>query len=116
MKNKIGYCCICLGINEGKSKKDLISVNRGMVKKTFDAKGLSYVSELTLLNLQDTLKILDYNIKNNIQVYSAIVTEKRSANGDVIVYVNGQTAFNKEDRHNAENWLNMMINAFKRSK
>ena len=69
MKNKIGYCCICLGINEGKSKKDLISVNRGMVKKTFDAKGLSYVSELTLLNLQDTLKILDYNIKNNIQVY-----------------------------------------------
>ena len=69
MENKIGYCCICLGINEGKSKKDLISVNRGMVKKTFETKGLSYVSELTILNLQDTLKILDYNIKNNIKVY-----------------------------------------------
>jgi UV DNA damage endonuclease len=69
MENKIGYCCICLGINEGKSKKDLISVNRGMVKKTFDTKGLSYVSELVILNLQDTLKILDYNIKNNILVY-----------------------------------------------
>lgn len=67
--NRLGYCCICLGINEGKSKKDLISVNRGMVKKTFDSKGLSYVSELVILNLQDTLKILDYNIKNNIQVY-----------------------------------------------
>jgi UV DNA damage endonuclease len=67
--NKIGYCCICLGINEGKSKKDLISVNRGMVKKTFETKGLSYVSELTILNLQDALKILDYNIKHNIKVY-----------------------------------------------
>ena len=69
MENKIGYCCICLGINEGRAKKDLISVNRGMVKKTFDAKGLPYVSELVILNLQDTLKILDYNIKNNILVY-----------------------------------------------
>jgi len=56
-------------------------------------------------------------MKNQLlKIYpTAIVTEKRSANGDVIVYVNGQTAFNKEDRHNAESWLNMMINAFKRS-
>lgn len=69
MKNRIGYCCICLGINEGKSKKDQIMVNRGMIKKTFESKGLSYVSELVILNLEDTLKILDYNIKNNIQVY-----------------------------------------------
>ena len=69
MKNKIGYCCICLGINENLKKKDQIFVNRGMVKKTFDSKGLPYVSELVILNLQDTLKILDYNIKNNILVY-----------------------------------------------
>ena len=54
--------------------------------------------------------------KQLLEIYpTAIVTEKRSSNGDVIVYVNGQTAFNKEDRYNAENWLNMMINAFKRS-
>ena len=68
MENKIGYCCICLGINENLKKKDQIFVNRGMVKKTFDSKGLPYVSELVILNLQDTLKILDYNIKNNILV------------------------------------------------
>lgn len=67
--NRLGYCCICLGINEGKKKKDLISVNRGMVKKTFDVKGLTYVSELVILNLKDTLRILEYNIKNNIYVY-----------------------------------------------
>lgn len=65
----IGYCCIPLGCNVGKPKKDHILVNRGMVRKTFNAKGLSYVSELVLLNLKDTLKVLDYNIKNDIHVY-----------------------------------------------
>lgn len=65
----IGYCCIPLGCNVGKRKKDHITVNRGMVRKTFDAKGLPYVSELVILNLQDTLKVLDYNIQNNIRVY-----------------------------------------------
>ena len=67
--NNIGYCCICLGVNEGLKKKDYISVNRGMVKKTFEAKGLSYVSELVVLNLEDTIKVLKYNIKNKIKVY-----------------------------------------------
>lgn len=65
----IGYCCISMGINIGKKKKEMITVNRGMTKKTFLEKGLSYVSELVLLNLRDTLSILDYNIKNNIFVY-----------------------------------------------
>jgi UV DNA damage endonuclease len=67
--NNIGYCCICLGVNEGLKKKDHISVNRGMVKKTFETKGLSYVSELVILNLEDTIKVLKYNIKKNIKVY-----------------------------------------------
>lgn len=65
----IGYCCISLGCNLNKSKKDHIQVNRSMIRKTYDAKGLSYVSELVILNLQDTVKILDWNIKNNILVY-----------------------------------------------
>jgi len=65
----IGYCCISIGINQGLKKKDQISVNRSMVKKTFESKGLSYVSELVILNLQDTIKVLDWNIKNDIYVY-----------------------------------------------
>jgi UV DNA damage endonuclease len=65
----IGYCCISLAINEGKKKKDFISINRGMVKKTFETKGLAYVSELIIHNLEDTLKIIDWNIKNDILVY-----------------------------------------------
>lgn len=68
MKN-IGYCCIPLGCNMNKPKKDHILVNRGMVKKTFMSKGLPYVSELILLNLKDTLKVLDYNLKNEIFIY-----------------------------------------------
>ena len=68
MKN-IGYCCIPLGCNLDKRKKDHISVNRGMVRKTFDAKGLSYVSELVIENLKDTLKVLDWNLNNHIYIY-----------------------------------------------
>ena len=69
MSVNIGYCCISLGINEGLKKKDEISVNRGMIKKTFETKGLEYCSELAILNLKDCLKILKYNIKNDIYVY-----------------------------------------------
>lgn len=68
MKN-IGYCCINISINSNRSKKDQISVNRGMVKKTFESKGLNYVSELTIKNIDDLKKILEWNLKNNIYVY-----------------------------------------------
>ena len=68
MKN-IGYCCIPLGCNIDKPKKEQLLVNRSMIRKTFDAKGLSYVSELIILNLKDTLKVLDWNLKNNIYIY-----------------------------------------------
>ena len=69
MKNRIGYCCINLSINDNKKKKDFITVNRGMTKKTFDNKGLSYVSELAIKNIIDCKKIVEWNIKNNIFVY-----------------------------------------------
>lgn len=65
----IGYCCINLSINEGRKKKDFILVNRGMTKKTFESKGLPYVSELTIKNLLDCKKILEWNIVNDIKVY-----------------------------------------------
>jgi len=68
MKN-IGYCCIPLGCNQNKRPKDHIKVNRGMVKRTFDAKGLSYVSELIIENLKDTLRVLDYNLQKEIYIY-----------------------------------------------
>lgn len=68
MKN-LGYCCIPLGCNLDKRPKDHIKVNRGMVKRTFEAKGLPYVSELIISNLEDTIKVLDYNLSQDIYIY-----------------------------------------------
>jgi len=68
MKN-IGYCCISIGCNINKPKSQQIQVNRGMIHKTFMTRGLSWVSELIILNLKDTLKVLDYNIDNDIFIY-----------------------------------------------
>ena len=65
----IGYCCINISINEGKKKKDQITVNRGMTKKTFETKGLGYVSELAIQNINDLEKIIQWNFKSNIFVY-----------------------------------------------
>jgi UV DNA damage endonuclease len=61
---RLGYCCINLSL-----KDQGISTNRGMVKKTFLAKGLPYVSELIQLNLKDLSKLLEWNIENRILVY-----------------------------------------------
>jgi len=58
-----------MGCNQHKKKKDQILVNRSMVRKTFNLKGLSYVSELIILNLKDTLRVLDWNLKNNVFIY-----------------------------------------------
>ena len=67
--NRIGYCCIAIGCNDGKKKKDHITINRGMVKKTFLIKGLPYVSELIIENLKDTIEVLKYNVSKKIYVY-----------------------------------------------
>jgi UV DNA damage endonuclease len=52
----LGYCCI----NTELDSKG-IRVNRGMIKRTFEQRGLDYVSELTILNLVDCLEILKWN-------------------------------------------------------
>jgi len=59
----IGYACI----NMTMGKK--ITTNRTMVKKTFNAKGLDYVSELALLNAKDIIKILEWNRQHKINFF-----------------------------------------------
>jgi len=66
----LGYACI----NMSMGKK--VTTNRAMVKKTFQQKGLDYVSELALLNAKDIIKILEWNRQNGIKFFrlsSAIV-------------------------------------------
>jgi UV DNA damage endonuclease len=58
-----------MGCNINKRPKDHIKVNRGMIKKTFISKGITYVSELVIDNLKDTLKVLDYNLSQDIYIY-----------------------------------------------
>ena len=62
--NRYGYACI----NEKLGCKG-ISANRRMIKKTFDAKGLDYVSELVIENLKDLNKILIWNADHDITLY-----------------------------------------------
>ena len=46
-----------------------VTTNRSMVKRTFNEKGLDYVSELALANSKDVLKILVWNKNNNIKFF-----------------------------------------------
>ena len=61
---RLGYCCINLSL-----KDQGVTTNRGMIRKTFDEKGLEYVSELVQRNLADLFTILTWNHLNGIHVY-----------------------------------------------
>ena len=61
---RLGYCCINLSLKEYG-----VSTNRGMVRKTFNERGLAYVSTLVQQNLTDLIIILNWNVTRNIQVY-----------------------------------------------
>ena len=63
----LGYCCINTTLQ--KDKKNRITTNRGMIKRTFKERGIKYASELTLLNVRDLVEIIKWNYKNNIKVY-----------------------------------------------
>jgi len=64
MSIRLGYCCINLSL-----KDDGITINRGMIKKTWKEKGIAYASSLALANLKDLLKILEWNKQHDIKVY-----------------------------------------------
>jgi UV DNA damage endonuclease len=61
---QLGYACINMQL----SSKG-ISCNRGMIKRTFEAKGVSYASEIVLNNIRDLTQIIQWNSENDFQVY-----------------------------------------------
>ena len=63
-----GYACINETLNSG-PKKQRITTNRSMIKRTFKEKGIKYASELALENVKDLVKILQWNEENNIKFY-----------------------------------------------
>ena len=61
---KIGYACINMTLGEKN-----ITTNRGMIRKTFDTKGLNYVSELSLHNVRDLIEVIKWNQEHGINFY-----------------------------------------------
>ena len=62
----LGYACINLTLGQQKKK---ITTNRGMIKKTFKEKGISYASELGLKNCIDLIEIIKWNHLNGIKFF-----------------------------------------------
>lgn len=60
----LGYACINIGLSEKG-----IMTNRGMIRKTYLDKGIQYASQLALQNVTALLKIVEWNVANNIKVF-----------------------------------------------
>ena len=74
MKN-LGYACINMQLSYptkwGNQPRGTapITTNRSMIRRTYDAKGIEYASELSLLNVQDLERVIDWNEANGIKFY-----------------------------------------------
>ena len=65
MTVNLGYACI----NSTLQKNENVMCNRGMIKRTFLAKGVPYASELALSNVKALKRVIEWNNQNNISVY-----------------------------------------------
>ena len=71
---KLGYACINMQLSYptkyGKPKgTQPITTGRGMIKRTFESKGVDYASDITLANAKDLNSIMTWNVLNNHQFY-----------------------------------------------
>ena len=62
---KLGYACINMTLQASGG----ITTNRGMRQKTFNERGLSYVSELALQNVKDLETIVKWNEEMGIKLF-----------------------------------------------
>ena len=71
----IGYACINMQLSYpqkwGGKEKGIkpITTGRSMIKRTFDAKGVDYASELTLQNARDLNQIVQWNVLNGYNFF-----------------------------------------------
>jgi len=61
---RIGYACINTEL-----KEQGVTTNRGLVKRTFNERGLSYVSSLIYQNASDLVDILKWNSEHDIRFF-----------------------------------------------
>ena len=62
----LGYACINMTLG---SQNPKVTTNRSMIRKTFLKRGVDYASLLSLLNCQDLIMILKWNVDNNIKLF-----------------------------------------------
>jgi UV DNA damage endonuclease len=73
--NNLGYACINMELSYptqwGNKPRgtERITTNRSMIRRTYLQKGVEYASQLSLLNVQDLERIIDWNEDNNIKFY-----------------------------------------------
>lgn len=60
----LGYACINVTLSEKG-----ITTNRGMIRKTYLERGVQYASRLALQNVQNLLKIVEWNVEHGIKVF-----------------------------------------------
>ena len=63
---KMGYACINMQLSKQKPK---IYTGRSMIKRTFEAKGIEYASELGLQNCKDLFEIIKWNNENGFDFF-----------------------------------------------
>jgi UV DNA damage endonuclease len=61
---RLGYACINNTLAENE-----IKVNRSLMKRTFQAKGIAHASGIALKNVSDLRKVIDWNIQHNMSLY-----------------------------------------------
>jgi len=71
---KLGYACINMQLSYptkyGKPKGTKpITTGRGMIKRTFESKGVDYASDITLANVKDLNSIMTWNVLNEHNFY-----------------------------------------------
>ena len=68
----LGYACMNMNLSNPKqfgSDKEKITTNRSIIKRTFQEKGVEYVSELALQNVIDLNHIIKWNEQHNIKFF-----------------------------------------------
>ena len=64
MDTNLGYCCINMSLRPKR-----ISVNNSCIRRTYDERGMAYVSQLALINARNLIEIIKWNEQNGFKVY-----------------------------------------------
>jgi len=62
---RLGYACINMELQEKRG----IQTSRGMIKRTFQQKGITYASQLALQNCKDLIEVVRWNNARGVKVF-----------------------------------------------